>query len=46
MIELIFALILPAGLCFVFGVIYPAVMVIGYKLMGGKKPIRDYIKSL
>ena len=44
--ELIILILLVGGASFIFGIIYPAVMVVGYKLFGGKKPIKDYIKTL
>lgn len=44
--ELIILILLVGGLSFCFGVVYPVVMIAGYKLFGGKKPIREYIKTL
>ena len=46
MANIILALIAISGICFVFGVLYPIIACAIYKLLGGKKPLREYIKTL
>jgi hypothetical protein len=41
-----FAIVVIAGLCFCLGILYPIIGCAIYKLLGGKKPIREYIRTL
>ena len=43
---MIFVLIATMGLCFALGILYPIFACTLYKLLGGRKPIREYIKTL
>ena len=43
---MIFVLIATMGLCFALGVLYPIIGCAIYKLLGGRKPIKEYIKTL
>ena len=43
---MIFVLIATMGLCFCLGVLYPIIACTFYKVLGGRKPIKEYIKTL